>query len=190
MIPGGEDMSEAIRKKYRIWDFDEEEKWVNQMARNGQGLIRADRGTYWFQPEEPGEYRYRLYFLKKKASSDRGMYEIALEEENGWELICSQGRRAWLKRPAWDTGVDLLTDVGNKRRLLKGMRGGLILVCLVLFLTAFYELFTGMVGGHSAATYIGVAEILIGMFFLAMVIQISGTLKMLKNQIDRKKGRY
>ena len=87
-------------------------------------------------------------------------------------------------------GVDLLTDVGNKRKLLKGMRGGLILVCLVLFLTAFYELFTGMVGGHSAATYIGVAEILIGMFFLAMVIQISGTLKMLKNQIDRKKGRY
>ena len=188
--PRGKNMNEEIRKKYRVWDFDEEEKWVNQMAQKGQGLTKAEGSTYWFSPEEPGAYRYRLLFLKKNASSDRGMYEIALEEENGWELVGSRGKRAWLKRPASDIGIDLLSDVGNKRRLLKRMRSGLILVCAVLFVTAFYELFTGMVGGHSAATYIGLAEILIGMFFLALVIQISGTLKMLKNQIDRKKGRY
>ena len=119
-------MNEEIRKKYRIWDFDEEEKWVNQMAQKGQGLTQAEGDRYWFQPEEPGEYRYRLLFLKKNASSVRGMYEIALEEENGWKRVCSHGRRAWLKRPASDTGIDLLSDAGNKRKILKRLRSGWI----------------------------------------------------------------
>jgi len=183
-------MSEEIRKKYRIWDFDEEERWVNRMAQQGLGLTETGKGTYCFQEEEPGAFRYRLLFLRKNASSERGMYEIALEEENGWKLVCSRGKRAWMKRPSADAGIDLLSDAGNKRRQLKRIRGGFILICAILFITAFYELFTGMVNGHSAATYIGVAEILAGMFFLAVAIQISGSLRMLKNQMNKRKGRF
>ena len=42
-------MSEVVRKKYRIWDFDEEEKWVNSMAKEGRGLTDAGSGQYVFE---------------------------------------------------------------------------------------------------------------------------------------------
>ena len=182
-------MSEVVRKKYRIWDFDEEEKWVNSMAKEGKGLTDAGSGQYVFEEEEPGAYRYKLFFLKKNASSDRGLYEIALEEENGWTLVAANGRRAWMKRPEGIGYVDMYSDAGNKRRLLKRMRSELILVTAVLFCIAFYELFTGMVGEHPAGQYLGLALILAGMFFLTIIIRISGTLRWLKNQINKQKGR-
>ena len=183
-------MSEVIRKKYRVWDFDEEEKWVNLMAGEGKGLTDAGAGRYVFEEEEPDSFVYRRLFLKHSAASDRGRYEIALEEENGWELICAGGRRAWMKHPR-DTGYyDLLSDAGNKRRVLKRIRSGLILVTAVLFALAFYELFNGMVGQQPVQQYLALALILAGMFFLAVIIRISGTLRWLKNKMNKQKGRF
>ncbi|MBQ3389456.1 MAG: DUF2812 domain-containing protein [Firmicutes bacterium] len=175
-------MSEIIRKKYRVWDFDEEEKWVNAMAKDGKGLVDAGSGQYVFEEEEPGGFLYRQLFLKRSASSDRGRYEIALEEENGWKLICARGRRAWMKRPNDSGYYDLLSDAGNKRRLLKRIRSGLILAAAALFCIAFYELFSGMVGQNSIQQYLALALILAGMFLLAVIIRISGTLRWLKNR--------
>ena len=184
------DMSEIIRKKYRVWDFDEEEKWVNSMAREGKGLAGAGSGQYVFEEEEPGAFLYRQLFLKHSASLDRGRYEIALEEENGWELVSAKGRRAWMKRP-YDSGYyDLLSDAGNKRRLLKRMRSGLVLLDILIFGIAFYELFMGMVGQHSLQEYLALALILLGMFLLAVIIRISGTLRWLKNKQNKEKRRF
>ena len=183
-------MSEIIRKKYRIWDFDEEEKWVNSMAQQGKGLVVAGSGQYVFEAEEPGAFLYRQLFLKRNASTDRGRYEIALEEENGWELVSARGRRAWMKRP-YDSGYyDLFSDAGNKRRLLKRMRSILILAAAAIFCIAFYELFTGMVGQNSLREYLALAMILGGMFLLAVIIRISGTLRWLKNKMNKQKGRF
>ena len=95
-----------------------------------------------------------------------------------------------MKRPEGIGYVDMYSDAGNKRRLLKRMRSGLILVTAVLFCIAFYELFTGMVGEHLAGQYLGLALILAGMFFLTIIIRISGTLRWLKNQMNKQKGRF
>ena len=183
-------MSEEIRKHFRLWEFEEEEKWLNTMAARGKGLRDIEKGLYRFEEEEPGEYLYRLFCLKKSASSDRGRYEIALEEEAGWTLVASRGKWAYLRRSVQGGGYDAFADADNKRRILKRWRSLLILLTVILFGVAFYELFTGMVGQHSAAQYIGLALILAGMFLLAVIIRISGTMRWLKNSVNKRKGRF
>ena len=182
-------MSEEVRKTYRSWDFDVEEKWLNTMAQRGRGLVEVRRGHYTFEPEEPGSFEYRLLCLRHKAVSDRGRYEIVQAEQEGWQSVASKGKWAYLKRPAGMEPYDILEDADNKRKIMKREHSGVLLLMIVMMCLTFYELFVGMVGSRPGAQYVGIVLAFITMLLLAMSIRISGTLRYLKNEA-RKRSRY
>ena len=49
-----------IRKWFWVWEFDEEEKWLNDMAKRGWVLETVGFAKYTFIQSEPGEYTVRL----------------------------------------------------------------------------------------------------------------------------------
>ena len=46
------------------WNFDKEEKWLNEMAAKGLCLISVGLFRYDFEDCEPGEYQIRMQLLK------------------------------------------------------------------------------------------------------------------------------
>ncbi len=49
-------MRKTIHKLFFIWDFDKEEKWLNQMAAKGLALVSVGFCKYEFEDCIPGEY--------------------------------------------------------------------------------------------------------------------------------------
>lgn len=50
----------TVKKWYWVWDFEKEERWLNQMAESGWVLDGVGFATYHFVKCEPGEYTVRL----------------------------------------------------------------------------------------------------------------------------------
>ena len=50
----------TVHKWVWVWDFDKEERWLNQMAQSGWVLDSLGLCTYHFVRCQPGEYTVRL----------------------------------------------------------------------------------------------------------------------------------
>jgi hypothetical protein len=50
----------TINKVFFVWDFEKEERWLNEMAMNGWALCYVGLCRYTFEKCEPGEYTIRL----------------------------------------------------------------------------------------------------------------------------------
>lgn len=56
-------MRTVIHKWFWAWDFDKEEKWLNEMAAKGLALNSVGFCKYGFDECLPGEYNVRLELL-------------------------------------------------------------------------------------------------------------------------------
>jgi hypothetical protein len=56
-------MRHNIVKVFPVWDFDREERWLNEMSQKGLALIAVGYCNYTFEDCGPGEYTVRLELL-------------------------------------------------------------------------------------------------------------------------------
>lgn len=59
----------TIHRVFWEWDFEKEERWLNEMAMNGWALEKAYFATYIFAPCEPGEYIFRMEMNSNKTTA-------------------------------------------------------------------------------------------------------------------------
>ena len=57
-------MKKVVFKPY--WNYENEEKWLNQMVREGWALCDYSWNRYTFEPCEKGEYVYCIDLLEKQ----------------------------------------------------------------------------------------------------------------------------
>ena len=50
----------TVHKWFWVWDFEKEERWLNEMALAGWALVSVGWCRYTFEASEPGEYTVRL----------------------------------------------------------------------------------------------------------------------------------
>ena len=53
-----------IRKWFWVWEFEKEEKWLNEMAEKGWALEGVGFCKYRFTACEPGKYTARLELME------------------------------------------------------------------------------------------------------------------------------
>ena len=58
-------MRKVVYKGFFVWNFEKEEKWLNEMAAKGFALISVGPFRYEFEDSLPDEYEVRLELLKK-----------------------------------------------------------------------------------------------------------------------------
>ena len=46
-----------------FWDYENEEKWLNEMSAKGYGLVSLSLGKYTFEEQTPSIYTYRIELL-------------------------------------------------------------------------------------------------------------------------------
>ena len=107
-------MKKVIRKWWWVWDFEKEEKWLNQMAAEGWVLCGVGFCRYEFEKCEPGEYTVRLEFMEHMPRSREGEEYIRFLEETGAEYIHNYMRWAYFRKKCADGVFDLYSDTASR----------------------------------------------------------------------------
>ncbi len=98
----------TIRKWVWVWDFEKEERWLNEMALQGWVLDGVGFCTYHFKRCEPGEYTVRL---EMHPSDDA---YIGFMEDTGAEYIGRMAMWIYFRKKAEDGAFDLYSDIDSK----------------------------------------------------------------------------
>lgn len=80
-------MTKTVRKVFFLWEYEKEEEWINQMAREGWMLIRTGFRKYVFEKGKPGEYTYRVELLDKDKNSKESNSYLLFLKDTGIEIV-------------------------------------------------------------------------------------------------------
>lgn len=98
----------TMYKWFWVWDFDKEEKWLNEMAMKGWALISVGLCRYTFERCEPEEYIVRL----EMHGYDEGY--ISFMEDAGAEYIGRCFRWIYFRRRSEYGSFDLFSDIDSR----------------------------------------------------------------------------
>lgn len=108
-------MRKKAIKWFWAWDFDKEEKWLNEMAAKGFGLVSVSYCQYTFEKCNPGEYNVRIEFLDNLPSALESQQYIKFVEMTGAEHIASVFRWVYFRKKVTNGEFVLYSD--NRSRI-------------------------------------------------------------------------
>ena len=138
-------MKKTVVKFFLAFQYDKEEKWLNEMSAKGWQLTNVGFCNYTFTEGQPGEYIYRLEMLDDWPASSKGSAYIRFLEETGAEYIGSLLRWIYVRRPASEGTFDLYSDLPSRIKHVARVRNLMLILflCLIpIFISNFHDLFT------------------------------------------------
>ena len=111
-------MRKIMHKWFWIWDFDKEEKWLNEMAAKGLVLNSVAFCRYEFVDCLPGEYNIRLEMLRNSVNNFESQNYIRFLEDTGVEHIGTLFRWVYFRKKAESKPFDLFSDIDSRIRHL------------------------------------------------------------------------
>lgn len=133
-------MRRTVRKWFWVWDFDKEERWLNEMAAKGLALVSVGWCRYDFEDSLPGEYRVALEMPEAYPGTAEGQKYVEFVESTGAEHVGTLNRWIYFRRKACDGGFEMFSDNASKvKHLTRIMRFILFFNALNLY-NAIYNL--------------------------------------------------
>ena len=126
----------TIHKRFWVWDFEKEERWLNEMALDGWALENAGFCRYTFVRCEPGEYIIRVQM--NKDADYRSFVEVL-----GAEYVGGCVNWAYFRRKAELGPFDLFSDIDSRIKHLDRIGKMLWLLCLANLLIGVTNLMNG-----------------------------------------------
>ncbi len=127
-------------KKYKFFtNFDEEENWLNDMAKQGYRFTKKTIFGYKFEPEKPENVIIKMDYRTFKKQEDFEDY-CALFEDSGWEHIAgtkSSGYQ-YFKKASKQGSEEIFSDVDSKAgryKRLSDMWATLVFSCIPILAT-------------------------------------------------------
>ena len=124
-------MKSVIRKAY--FNYENEEKWLNEMSAKGFALTDYSWCRYVFTDCEPGEYIYRLELLENLPSHPESMKYIRFMEENDVEFVASYSRWVYFRKKASNGAFDIYSDTDSKIKHYNRINRLFLSVALITF---------------------------------------------------------
>ena len=173
-------MKKVIHKTFMAWDFDREEKWLNDMSAKGLQLTDVGFFRYVFETGMPGEYQYRLELLDHAPNHPESEQYIAFMAETGVEQVGSLMRWVYFRKKTSDGEFQLFSDIDSRIRHLRRVNA-LMLICMALeFWVGFTNLFVGESLQFSFNLGVAIPALLLGAFITGGVISVSRKIFRLK----------
>ena len=164
-------MRRTIRKLFFVWDFDKEEKWLNEMAAKGLCLVSVGFCKYEFEDCIPGENRICLQLLDKLPKHPEMQKYIEFMEQTGAEHIGSFTRWVYFRRKASDGDFELFSDNTSRIKYLGSILSFIALIVGLNLYIGLYNLFV-VFFLNSPFNYIGLLNLAIGLFGLPGTIKL------------------
>ena len=114
-------MRKIVHKWFWGWDFDKEEKWLNEMAAKGLALVSVSFCKYEFEHCLPGEYAVRMELLDHFPGHPESEQYIAFIEESGAEQAGSFSRWVYFRKNRAEGEFELFSDNDSRIRHLKSI---------------------------------------------------------------------
>ena len=150
------------------WDYEKEERWLNEMASQGWHFVRHHLGGYHFEQGEPGMWIYRIELLPAEPRSAASQEYLSLLLDTGAEAVSTRARWVYLRRPATMGSVVLFSDlesrIGHYRRVLK-----LLTTALATLVGCAGALF--VVSGESGGLAFQIPMVIVAVAMVALVVQ-------------------
>lgn len=105
-------MKYTVRKAY--WNYEKEEKWLNEMSARGLALRDYFWYRYVFEDSSQGEYIYRIVLLDHPISHPESRKMVSFFEDMGIEYVASYMRWVYLRKKAADGAFELHSDIDTK----------------------------------------------------------------------------
>ena len=123
-----------VFKIFWMWDYEKEEKWLNDMSHQGWQLQRYTPFVYHFQQGEPDAYQYCLEFMAPQGGS-KGMEDyLQFLAESGIECVGRYFSWGYFRRENDGTPFELFSDTASRVAHLDRM---LTLIAVILFLLGY-----------------------------------------------------
>ena len=122
----------TVHKWLWVWDFEREERWLNEMAMDGWALCEVGFCKYVFEKTQPGEYIIRLELHQHDERY------IEFMHDTGAEVAGKLFAWVYFKRKSELGPFDIFSDIDskvehlNKISRMLGIIGGLNLVVGIL----------------------------------------------------------
>ena len=114
----------TVFKLFFVWDFEKEERWLNEMAQEGWALTCGGFCTYTFEKCEPGEYIIRVETLDNSSDFENFM------EELGAESVGRCFRWGYFRRKSELGEFDMFSDIDSRIAHLDKIGKTLFLLCM------------------------------------------------------------
>lgn len=110
-----------VRKWFWLWEFEEEERWLNQMADSGWALEKVGFAVFYFRPCQPGEYIIRTEMRDKDEAY------VGFVKETGAEYVGRMAKWIYFRRKTelgdFRLFSDLESQIGHLGKMAKTMKG-------------------------------------------------------------------
>ncbi len=127
----------TVYKWFWVWDFEKEERWLNQMAMQGWALAEVGFCRYTFEKCEPGEYIVRLQMQKNDPDY------VDFLEEIGAEYVGRMVQWIYVRRRAEEGPFELFSDTQSRLDHLNWIARMLLAVGIMNLVIGVVNAFSG-----------------------------------------------
>ena len=174
-------MRQTIHKLFLVWDFDKEEKWLNEMAAKGLSLVSVGFCKYEFEDSMPGEYKVCLQLLDKMPRHPESQKYIEFLEATGAEHIGNFTRWAYFRKKSKDGEFELFSDNDSRIKYVSKVIGFVSLITIANWIIGIDNVFIAT-SFSSPMNYLGILNLLIGLFGTWGVIRLMRKRKKMKQE--------
>lgn len=155
-----------IRKLFWIWNYAEEERWLNQMAQDGWVLCDVGLGWYRFEKCEKGEYTVSLQWLEKRPGSNESVDYISFVEETGAKYIGNVKYWVYFCKKTADGPLNLIGDTASQMQHLDRITKITAVLAAVVAMAGIINVITGVFGFSIPNLLIGLFDCALGWWLL------------------------
>jgi len=176
-------MKKVMLRVFWIWQFEKEEKWLNEMSAKGLQLRSTTLFIYTFDVGLPGEYVYRLELLDNRLPFSEKEKYIHFVEDTGAECTTRWFNWIYFRKKAAEGEFDLFSDVDSR---IKHINRVLSIASVVMILNISNALLMMHRLNHEHMT----DGLVLNIFIIALVILIGyGIIRLLieRRRLNREK---
>ena len=174
-------MRQTIHKIFLVWDFDKEEKWLNEMAAKGLSLVSVGFCKYEFEDSLPGEYKICLQLLDKMPRHPESKKYIDFLETTGAEQVGSFTRWVYFRKKATEGDFELFSDNDSRLKYLSSVISFVSLITVGNWIAGINNVFIATTF-PSPINYVGILNLLIGLVGTWGVIRLMRKRKKMKQE--------
>ena len=174
-------MRQTIHKIFLVWDFDKEEKWLNEMAAKGLSLVSVGFCKYEFEDSMPGEYKVCLQLLDKMPRHPESKKYIDFLETTGAEQVGSFTRWVYFRKKATEGDFELFSDNDSRLKYLSSVISFVSLITVGNWIAGINNVFIATTF-PSPINYVGILNLLIGLVGTWGIIRLMRKRKKMKQE--------
>lgn len=173
-------MNEKCSRFRFFLDYEKEEKWVNEMAKEGWHLTDFNIGYYKFEKGAPGQYIYRNEMVNSLGAKGQVKDYLEFLQQSGVELVKTRGMWAYFRKATADGPFELYSDTSSKLAYMKRI----FLWFFFFFLLNFYFTISNIGEESVFRVILGSLNLLAAILLFIPIVKVGKKIGQLKKNLD------